>query len=302
MNQKVKWSILAAVACVFWGISGLFGKNLFNSNPLITPIFLTKIRMVISGIIILLFAAITKQKPFAIWKNKKDALNVAAYGLLGLVPVQLFYFIVVKEANASIATILQFVGPFFVIFWMLITKQQVYRNLDLISATLAFLGVFLLATHGNLQTLTLSPGALLFGMLSAVGVATNTLIPRRLVSLYPTAVITGWGLLIAGIALFILNPSVPKISITFGMITDLSGVIVIGTLIPFQWMAGALRYISQSTASLLDAFEPISAMIGSILVFNLALTPMDIIGSVIIIGAVLLVSLNPPRLTKKAHR
>lgn len=93
MNQKVKWSILAAVACVFWGISGLFGKNLFNSNPLITPIFLTKIRMVISGIIILLFAAITKQKPFAIWKNKKDALNVAAYGLLGLVPVQLFYFI-----------------------------------------------------------------------------------------------------------------------------------------------------------------------------------------------------------------
>lgn len=302
MNQKVKWSILAAVACVFWGISGLFGKNLFNSNPLITPIFLTKIRMVISGIIILLFATITNQKPFTIWKNKKDAITVSAYGLFGLVPVQLFYFMVVKEANASIATVLQFVGPFFVIFWMLITKQQVYRNLDLISATLAFLGVFLLATHGNLQTLTLSPGALFFGILSAVGVATNTLIPRRIITSYPTVVITGWGLLIAGIALFVFDPSVPKISITWGMIIDLAGVIVIGTLIPFQWMAVALRYISPSTASLLDAFEPISAMIGSVILFNLILSPMDIIGSVMIIGAVLLVSLNPPRLTKKAHR
>lgn len=86
------------------------------------------------------------------------------------------------------------------------------------------------------------------------------------------------------------------------MIIDLAGVIVIGTLIPFQWMAGALRYISPSTASLLDAFEPISAMIGSVILFNLILSPMDIIGSIMIIGAVLLVSLNPPRLTKKAHR
>ncbi len=302
MNQKVKWSILAAIACVFWGISGLFGKSLFNANPAITPIFLTKIRMVISGLIILLFALITGKKPLIILKNKKDAAIVASYGLFGLVPVQLFYFMVIKEANASIATVLQFIGPFFVVFWMLVTKQQIYRNLDLIAAALAFVGVFFLATHGNLQKLAISPLALLFGILSAVGVATNTLIPRSVISSYPTVVITGWGLFIAGIALFIFDPDIPKFVITSRIIIDLAGVIVIGTLIPFQWMAGALRYISPSTVSLLDAFEPISAMIGSVVVFNLLLTPMDIIGSVLIIGAVLLVSLNPPKLTKKAHR
>lgn len=302
MSQKAKWSLLAALACIFWGVSGLFGKSLFNTNHLITATLLTKFRMVISGVLILLFAAVTKKQPLAIWKNKKDAITVACYGLFGLIPVQLFYFMVVKEANASIATVIQFVGPFFVIFWMLITRQQVYRHLDMIATLIAFTGVFLLATHGRLDQLALSPLVLFFGLLSAVGVATNTLIPRRIIMFYPTVVITGWGLLIAGIGLWIIDPTFPKMEITLKMIVDLAGVIVIGTLIPFQWMASALRYISPSTVSLLDAFEPVSAMIGSVIVFHLVLKPMDLLGSVLVIVAVFLVSVNPPTLKRKRHR
>lgn len=44
--------------------------------------------------------------------DKKDAITVIAYGLLGLLPVQYCYFIVVQQANASVATVLQFIGPF----------------------------------------------------------------------------------------------------------------------------------------------------------------------------------------------
>ena len=68
---------------------------------------------------------------------------------------------------------------------------------------------------------------------------------------------------------------------------------IIGTLIPFQWMMGSLRYIKPSTASLLDAFEPVSATIGSVIIFGLVMAPIDWIGSIMIICAVLALNWEP---------
>lgn len=299
-SKKRLWTFLAALACVFWGISGLFAKGLFNISPEITPIWITQVRMVISGILLLIFAQVTGKKPMNVMKNKKDAITVISYGLLGLLPVQYCYFIVVQQANASIATILQFVGPFFVMIYMVVFEHQALRKLDVFAGIVAFVGVFFLATHGHFNQLSLSPMVLFWGFLSAIGVATNTLIPRRLLDHTSSLVVTGWGLLIAGIALTIVHPVWPHLpSKSIGMIILLmAGVIVIGTLIPFQWMMGSLRYIAPSTATLLDAFEPVSATIGSVLFFGLVMAPIDWTGAVMIILAVMALSWQPKEKAK----
>lgn len=293
MTKKRLWTFLAALACVFWGISGLFAKGLFNISSSITPIWISQVRMVVSGIILLVFAQLTGKNPLKTMANKKDAVTVLAYGLLGLLPVQYCYFIVVQQANASIATVLQFIGPFFVLFYMVVFEHQVLRAVDVIAAIVAFLGVFFLATHGHFNQLSLTPSALFWGLISAVGVATNTLIPRRLLDHTSSLVVTGWGLLFSGIALTIAHPVWPAIPHNVNVFWLMCGVIVIGTLIPFQWMMGSLRYIKPSTASLLDAFEPVSATIGSVIVFGLVMAPIDWLGSVMIICAVLALNWEP---------
>lgn len=55
MTKKRLWTCLAALACVFWGISGLFAKGLFNISASITPIWISQVRMVLSGILLLIF-------------------------------------------------------------------------------------------------------------------------------------------------------------------------------------------------------------------------------------------------------
>lgn len=294
-SKKRLWTFLAALACVFWGISGLFAKGLFNISSEITPIWITQVRMIISGVLLLIFAQVTGKKPMNVMKNKKDAITVISYGLLGLLPVQYCYFIVVQQANASIATILQFVGPFFVMIYMVAFEHQALRKLDVLAGIVAFVGVFFLATHGHFNQLSLSPMVLFWGFLSAIGVATNTLIPRRLLDHTSSLVVTGWGLLIAGVALAIVHPVWPHLPHkSIGMIVLLmAGVIVIGTLIPFQWMMGSLRYIAPSTATLLDAFEPVSATIGSVLFFGLVMAPIDWVGAIMIILAVMALSWQP---------
>ena len=293
MTKKRLWTCLAALACVFWGISGLFAKGLFNNSSSITPIWISQVRMIVSGVLLLIFAQITDKRPLKTMTDKKDAITVIAYGLLGLLPVQYCYFIVVQQANASIAPVLQFIGPFFVLFYMVVFEHQVLRAVDVIAAIVAFIGVFFLATHGHFNQLSLTPSVLFWGLISAVGVATNTLIPRRLLDHTSSLVVTGWGLLFSGIALVIAHPVWPKIPNNINVFWLMAGIIVIGTLIPFQWMMGSLRYIKPSTASLLDAFEPVSATIGSVIIFGLVMAPIDWVGSIMIICAVLALNWEP---------
>lgn len=294
------WTVLAALAAVMWGISGLFAESLFKVSSKITPIWLTQIRLIISGIVLLIIATVLHQKPFSVLKDKKNTLHIIAYGIFGLLPVQVFYFIAIEMANASIATILQFIGPFFVLTYLAVTHQQVLRRLDVLAAILAFIGVFLLSTHGNFNQLAITPLALLFGLLSALGEASYTLIPVKLVKRVSSLVVTGWGMLFAGIGLMIVYPRFPAIPNTPRAWLDVSAIIIIGTIIPFQIMANALRYVKPSTVSLLDAFEPLSATVGSVLIFGLVMSGMDWLGTLLVIGAVLALNFTPKRNIKKS--
>ena len=69
---------------------------------------------------------------------------------------------------------------------------------------------------------------------------------------------TGWGLLIAGIGLTVIHPSLESFSVTFELVLLVLAVVVLGTIIPFQLFTNALKYIRPTTASMLDAFEPIA--------------------------------------------
>lgn len=301
VDQKKRrlWAFLAAMAAVMWGISGLFGKALFNLSPKITPIWLTQVRLIVSGSFLVLLSGVLKQKPIQTLKNKRDVRAIVAYGIFGLLPVQLFYFMCIHAANASVATILQFIGPFFVLGYLTLTHQQVMRRLDIIAAILAFVGVFLLSTHGKLDHLAITPIALFWGLLSAVGEALYTLIPVKVVKRVSSMVVTGWGMLVAGIVLVIVQPQFQAIPNRPEVWLYTGAVIVIGTIIPFQIMANALRYVAPAMVSLLDAFEPLSATIGSVLCFGLVMLPMDWLGSILVVIAAVALNFVPKKKNNK---
>ena len=52
----------------------------------------------------------------------------------------------IQVANASIATILQFIGPFFVLGYLAFTHKQVMRRLDILAAIALLLVSFTIDT------------------------------------------------------------------------------------------------------------------------------------------------------------
>ncbi|MEY8442497.1 DMT family transporter [Lactobacillaceae bacterium 24-114] len=293
-NKKVLGLTMVITATTFWGISGLFAKALFNISPSITSLWLTQWRLIVGGIIMVIISQIMGNKPFQIFHNLHDTWVIFAYGVIGLVPVQYAYFMAVQKGNASIATILQFVGPFFIIAYLAVFRHQPPRRIEIICAIIAFLGVFIIATHGRFNYLAVTPEVLFWGFISAIGVATNTLIPQNMLQTgrVPALVVTAWGLLFAGIVLLLIHPQQPSIPNTTSVWIDCLSILIIGTIIPFYLANSSLKYIDATTFSLMDAFEPLSATVGSVIIFHLHLTPADIFGSILVIVAVCAINIR----------
>ena len=132
-NKKALGLAMVITATTFWGISGLFAKALFNISPSITSLWLTQWRLIFGGVIMIVISKLMGNHPFAIFHNLHDTWVIFAYGVIGLVPVQFAYFMAVQEGNASIATILQFVGPFFIIAYLAVFRHEPPRRIEIIS-------------------------------------------------------------------------------------------------------------------------------------------------------------------------
>lgn len=292
-NQK-KYIIFGAIAATFWGLAGIIAKYVFEV-PQMTPLFLTQIRMIFAGGIMVLLALFMGRHPFAIFRNFRDLIQLLVYGIIGMIPDQLFYFMTVNYGNASIATILQFVGPFFVMIYMALIHRQLPRRIEIISAVVAFIGVATVATDGKFTQLAITPAVLFFGLMSAVGVMTTTVSPRKLLQQYDALTITGWGILIAGIALSLFHPVIPHVNLSPMNFVEIAGVVVIGTIIPFLLFSVSLKYVNPTIMSLLDAFEPLTATFGSVVLMGLSLSFAEIIGSALIIIAVIGLNYQPKK-------
>lgn len=302
-QHHLRGVLLASIACILWGISGVAASTLFKLNPHVTALWLTQVRMITAGIILLVLGQLIGVKPFEIWRQKATGLRVISYGLLGLVPVQLCYFEAVKFGNAPIATIIQFLGPFIISIYFLLFKHVIPTRPEMGGMLLAFVGTLLIVTHGHLNSLAISPVVLFWGGLSAIGVATNTLIPRPLLPKFGAVSVTGWGLLVAGICLNIFGPVwQDHVTLNWAGWSMIGIIIVFGTVIPFLMFAHALGYILPTTASLLDAFEPLSATVFSVMFLSVQLTKYDLVGGALVILAVMALSLNGHQMLRLIRR
>ncbi|AVK63442.1 EamA family transporter [Lactobacillus sp. CBA3606] len=302
-QHHLRGVLLASTACVLWGVSGVAASHLFLNNPRITAMWLTQIRMISAGLILLLCSQLGGAKPLHLFAHARDGWQVVSYGLLGLIPVQLCYFEAVKVGNAPVATIIQFLGPFIISIYFLIFKHVRPTRAEGIGMLMAFIGTLLIVTHGHLNSLAISPAVLFWGGLSAVGVATNTLIPRSLLPRFGAPTVTGWGLLIAGIFLMALQPMWQlHLTLTISEISLIGLIIILGTVVPFWLFARSLSDILPTTASLLDAFEPLAATICSVLFLHIQLTSFDLFGGLLIILAVMVLSLNVRQMLHQLHQ
>ncbi len=82
----------------------------------------------------------------------------------------------------------------------------------------SLVGTFLLVTHGNPTSLSISPAALFWGIASAFAAAFYTTYPSTLIARYGTLSVVGWSMLIGGLILFLLCQTRTNFVVNGGLI------------------------------------------------------------------------------------
>lgn len=295
IKMKSKGVFLASSAATMWAFSGIVGQSLFQSFG-VSPEWLVTARLLFSGIFLLSFASLNKKTPiFRIFSTKKDSLAILLFAILGMFGVQYTFFKTISLSNAAIATILQFTGPIFIVLYIafLTGKIPSLKVTGLLLST--FLGVFLVVSHGKLDSLALSPAAFFWGIASALALGFYSIQPRHLLNNYGALLTVGWGMTLGGIFSNFIHP-IWQINFILDAKSSalIAVVILVGTLFAFLFYLSSLTYITVTLASILTALEPILATFFSVLFFNLYVSFIDILGIFLVLLSILFLQKSLP--------
>jgi len=274
---------LAIVGSFFWGAAGTVAQFLFNNYSL-SPQWLVGIRLLTSGFLLLAFVLFIKKEPILnIWQNKNSVMLLLAFSFFGMLPSQFTYFMAIKYGNAATATILQFTGPLFIIIFIALRQLKLPRRIDCISIIIAMIGTILLVTKGHLNTLSLAPMAVFWGLLAGLSQASYTLIPKKLLSDFSSLIVVGWAMLLGGIPFIPIIGTRQLSIINWKIAVSLVFIIIFGTILAYLFYILSLKYIEPAITGVLSAFEPLTATVLSVTLLHLHLNLIEIVGAFLII-------------------
>lgn len=285
-----KGVVCIILSAVFWGLGGVSGQYLYTYQQT-DPFWLCMVRQIIAGALFLLFTVIVKRENiFAIFKD--FPLQIIIFSFLGILGAQLGFYYTISLCNAATATVLQYMAPIFVMVWMAYKSRSMPEGKELLGIVGALLGVFLISTHGNLDSLAISPEALIIGILSAVSYALYSVYPLEMLKKYSATIVIGWGQLISGLSLIAYrNPFVSLASWDAGAYMAMAYLVIGATTLTYALYMYGLKIVGPTKASLISCAEPLTSIVAVVLFMDTILTMEDIIGMVCIIFTVLLLSL-----------
>lgn len=294
LTPRVKGYAMIIVAAALWGFSGTVAQHLFHQG--VQPGSLVTIRMIGSGLLLLILGLLQKQKSvFAIWKAPKARIQVIIFGLLGILGSQYTFFEAIDKGNAAAAALLQYLGPLFIMIFVAMRLRKMPSGLEFLALVLALMGTALLVTDGSLTSLNIPFQAVAWGVTSAVTLAIYTLYPVKLLVEWGSITIVGWGMLIGGIALSFAHPpweiisQIPSLTVALFIVF----IVIFGTLVPYYLFLDSLRLVKPAEASIIACAEPLAAVIASIVWLNIPFGVIQSIGGLAIIIAVIILALKP---------
>ncbi len=285
-KKSLLGAFLGLSAGVLWGVSGVFGQFLFETRD-IKVSWLIPVRLITSGILMAAVLLCTnRDEMLKLCRNRRDLLQTMIAGICGTMTFQVAFFGAVQRSNAGTATVLQYLCPVLVMVYVCIRDRKRPDRAQLAAIILAVSGIFLISTHGNVQSLVMTPE----GLGCAFCMFLNTVVPESLYQRYSSTVIVGWSLLFGGIVLTLLfRPWIYEVRWDGMVLVSLFFIIIGGSAAAYLLYAYSVRFSGPAKASLYACIEAVTATVFSAVWLKTPFMLIDLAGFVLILSTVFVV-------------
>ncbi len=279
--------IYVFLGAALWGIIGLFIEELSQAG--FSAFQIVTLRVVGASVMLVLFVAITN--PDLLKINLMDSMSFVGTGIFSTVFFSWAYFTTIEEVSLSIAVILLYTGPAFVVILSRIFFKEPMTSRKIGALVLTLFGCVLVIKVFPVTADRISWYGILVGLGSGFGYALYSIFGKHALKKYhPLTVITYTFVFASAVML-------PASGITIST-TDLQSTHVWINILGLGFFPTALAYylytmglsmVESGRASIAATIEPLVATLLGVFVFNEVLTAFQFVGMLLVLAAVVLI-------------
>jgi drug/metabolite transporter (DMT)-like permease len=278
---------LVVLATLFWSTAGVFITTTVRGSG-ISALGLAFWR--VFAAFLCLAVVIGVFRPRALRVRRRDLPWLAGMGL-AVGTFQVLWILAILTNGASVSTVIQCNAPIIVtlLAWVFWREPLTWRKWTAIA--LACLGTILVSGVSGAGNIRLTPVGLLFSLGSALTYAGITLFAKKLSGDYNPFVILMYSFGFAALALlpFQIGRPLPT-QVTGAAVAAFTGLVLFTTIAGYGAYTLALRHLQASVASILAMSEVLFAAFFGYVLLGERMNGWQILGAVVIIGAVVLLT------------
>ncbi len=261
--------LLIPAAGVLWGILGIFVRRLNESG--LASMDIVWIRAAVTTLVLLPILFLRRKGEWRI--RLRDLRCFLGTGIGSIVFFNFCYFQAVTITSLSVAAVLLYTAPAFVIVLSALFFKEKITGGKIAALLLTLFGLMLVTGMIGSGT-RLSLQGLLFGLGAGLGYALYSIFGRFAIQRgYRPLTITFYTFLVAAVASAFLTGG------------------VLCTVAPFALYTTGLQHVENGAASIMASIEPVTSTVAGALLYGEVLSPANLAGVVLVLAGVVLGSL-----------
>ena len=292
-----------ATACVigagiFWGCISLFVRALGALG--LSAMDISCVRMVVGAVCMLFVLLVVDRSALRI--RLRDLWLFAGTGIVSVTLFNWCYFTCIQLSEASIAVVLLYTSPIFVMLMSALFFRERITLRKLAALGMTFLGCVLVAgvLGGAVQVV---PVALAAGVASGFFYALYSIFSRVALRRYDPLTITFYTFVMGSVASIVLGNPGNVLAVVAGNASAAwlyLGLGILCTVLPYLLYTTGLRGMETGRAAILVTVEPLVGALIGIFVFAESTDPLKLAGMCMIFAAIVLLNL-PARTQEEGH-
>jgi drug/metabolite transporter (DMT)-like permease len=296
-RKTLRGYVMVSVAAVLFAVNGAVSKVILSTG--LSAPRLSEVRS--AGAFVVLAAAIVALRPQLLQVGRRELALLALFGVAGLVSVQLFYFLAIHRLDIGIALLIQYLAPLLVALWARYVMHESVRRRIFVALALSLSGLALMVEIW--RGIALDGLGVTYALIAAVAFAVYILLAERAVSRRDAYSVSCYGFFFAALFWSVAQPWWSFPGAIAGRVISLQGhlagihlpvwvlmawMIVLGTVVPFALVVGALRHLSATRAGIVAMLEPVVATVVAYAWLGESLSPVQVVGGLVVLAAILL--------------
>lgn len=288
--KRNKGAMLVIIAGISWGLISIFIRQ-FNKASLDSWDIMFYRSWVSAFMLFIYFILVDRN---LLKFELKDIWMFFGTGIFSLTFFSFCYFNSIIALGTSVAVVLLYTSPIFVLVMSIIFfKEKINRN-KLIAVAMTFAGcVLVTGIIGGGSGETISAGGIIIGLGAGFGYALYSIFAGFAMKKYSSLTITFYTFLFSGISVFFIKNPIEIIGRTdIRLAPYIIGIAFVCTVLPYITYTAGMKQMDISKAAVLVTVEPLVGALIGIFVWKEPAGVFKIIGIILILSAVVMLSKN----------